>query len=63
MSKNCFLVKNPFRYYSTKANTTGTLVNKIDEVASNVKTANWKAINTHVSIYTKTKKKKKKSCF
>lgn len=29
---------------SGEANTTGTLINKIDEVAINAKTANWKAI-------------------
>ena len=29
---------------SEEANTTGTLINKIDEVAINAKTANWKAI-------------------
>lgn len=28
---------------SGEANTTGTLINKIDEVAINAKTANWKA--------------------
>ncbi len=29
---------------SGEANTTGTLISKIDEVAINAKTANWKAI-------------------
>lgn len=29
---------------SGEANTTGTLINKMDEVAINAKTANWKAI-------------------
>lgn len=29
---------------SEEANTTGTLISKIDEVAINAKTANWKAI-------------------
>lgn len=33
---------------SGEANTTGTLINKIDEVAINAKTANWK---TRVILY------------
>lgn len=35
-----FLLDQP----SGEANTKGTLINKIDEVAINAKTANWKAI-------------------
>jgi len=35
-----FLLDQP----SEEANTTGTLISKIDEVAINAKTANWKAI-------------------
>ena len=44
---------------SGEANTTGTLISKIDEVAINAKTANWKAIvmflilqSTNKRIYT-----------
>lgn len=37
---------------SEEANTTGTLINKIDEVAINAKTANWKAIVMLVSLQT-----------
>ena len=34
-----------------EANTTGTLISKIDEVAINAKTANWKAIIIVIVIY------------
>ena len=33
-----------FDHPSGEANTTGTLINKINEIAINAKTANWKAI-------------------
>ena len=36
---------------SKEANTTGTLISKIDEVAINAKTANWKAIIIVIVIY------------
>ena len=35
---------------SGEANTTGTLINKIDEVAINAKTANWKAIAIRIIL-------------
>jgi len=35
---------------SEEANTTGTLISKIDEVAINAKTANWKAIVIYVIL-------------
>lgn len=37
---------------SEEANTTGTLINRIDEVAINAKTANWKAIVMLVILQT-----------
>nr|QHE65580.1 photosystem II protein z [Nitraria roborowskii]QHE65660.1 photosystem II protein z [Nitraria sibirica]QHE65740.1 photosystem II protein z [Nitraria tangutorum] len=42
---------------SGEANTTGTLISKIDEVAINAKTANWKAIVMFL-ILQATKKKR-----
>lgn len=40
---------------SEEANTTGTLINKIDEVAINAKRANWKAIVMLVILQTTNK--------
>ncbi|GLS47141.1 hypothetical protein GCM10007887_43380 [Methylobacterium haplocladii] len=37
------------------AKTTGTLINKIDEVAINAKTANWKAISMRLNLQTTNK--------
>ena len=40
---------------SGDANTTGTLISKIDEVAINAKTANWKAIVILIILQTTNK--------
>lgn len=40
---------------SGDANTTGTLISKIDEVAINAKTANWKAIVIFIILQTTNK--------